>query len=149
VSVAVLGLPAVALAQANENDQSLDTSIAADFPPSDAEPLEMARVRVGAAAERVDERHQQITERQTAADAAASRAAPSPQLAAIAECESGGDYSANTGNGFHGAYQFTEETWASVGGSGLPSEAPPAEQDMRAQMLLEQSGTSPWPVCGQ
>lgn len=93
-----------------------------------------------------------------AAEAAAvETAAPAPvssgstasgELSSIAECESGGDYSANTGNGFYGAYQFTPETWAGVGGSGLPSEASPTEQDMRAQMLLEQSGTSPWPVCG-
>lgn len=72
----------------------------------------------------------------------------SPELSSIVECESGGDYSANTGNGYYGAYQFTQETWESVGGSGLPSEASPAEQDMRAQTLLEQSGSSPWPNCG-
>ena len=36
----------------------------------------------------------------------------------------------------------------SVGGSGDPAAASPAEQDMRAQMLYEQSGSSPWPVCG-
>ncbi|MGI8805303.1 MAG: transglycosylase family protein [Thermoleophilaceae bacterium] len=93
-----------------------------------------------------------------AAEAAAAEvAAPAPvssgstasgELSSIAECESGGDYSTDTGNGFYGAYQFTPETWAGVGGSGLPSEASPEEQDMRAQMLLEQSGTSPWPVCG-
>ena len=75
-------------------------------------------------------------------------ATSSADLAALRDCESGGDYSANSGNGYYGAYQFTPETWASVGGSGLPSEASPAEQDMRAQMLLEQSGTSPWPSCG-
>lgn len=89
--------------------------------------------------------------------AAAEAAAPEPvstestassELSSIAECESGGDYTASTGNGFYGAYQFTPETWAGVGGSDLPSEASAAEQDMRAQMLLEQSGTSPWPVCG-
>ncbi len=72
----------------------------------------------------------------------------SPELASIAQCESGGDYSANTGNGYYGAYQFTQETWEGVGGSGLPSEASPEEQDMRAQALMEQSGSSPWPVCG-
>ncbi len=69
-------------------------------------------------------------------------------LAAIRSCESGGDYSINTGNGFYGAYQFTLSTWASVGGSGLPSEAPPREQDERAARLYREQGSSPWPVCG-
>jgi hypothetical protein len=70
-------------------------------------------------------------------------------LQAIAACESGGDYGANTGNGFYGAYQFTAETWAAVGGSGNPAAASPAEQDKRAAMLYAQQGSSPWPVCGQ
>ncbi len=118
--------------------------------------------------ERREERREQrlaaIAAEQAAAEAAAVEAAAaeqaavaetetyatstSPELSSIAQCESGGDYSASTGNGYYGAYQFTQETWESVGGSGLPSEASSEEQDMRAQMLLEQSGTSPWPNCG-
>ena len=70
------------------------------------------------------------------------------ELASIRECESGGDYSANTGNGYYGAYQFTQETWEGVGGSGSPASASPAEQDAAAQRLMAQSGSSPWPVCG-
>lgn len=69
-------------------------------------------------------------------------------LAAIRACESGGNYSANTGNGFYGAYQFTQQTWASVGGTGSPAAASPAEQDARAAALLARSGSSPWPACG-
>jgi hypothetical protein len=78
----------------------------------------------------------------------AAGAAP-PHLEAIAACESGGNYSANTGNGFYGAYQFTQPTWESVGGTGNPAAASPAEQDRRAAMLYAQQGSSPWPVCGQ
>jgi hypothetical protein len=72
-------------------------------------------------------------------------------LAAIRACESGssGGYSANTGNGFYGAYQFDLQTWQSVGGSGNPAAASPAEQDRRAAMLYAQRGSSPWPVCGR
>lgn len=140
-----------------------------------AEQLDVSRAKYKLANHRVVEaqenRRERIVERReerreaaevaaaeaAAAEAAAAEAAPEPvstdstassELSSIAECESGGDYTANTGNGFYGAYQFTPETWAGVGGSGLPSEASAAEQDMRAQMLLEQSGTSPWPVCG-
>ena len=80
--------------------------------------------------------------------AAAAGAAPG-HLQAIAACESGGNYSTNTGNGFYGAYQFTQETWAAVGGTGNPAAASPAEQDKRAAMLYAQQGSSPWPVCGQ
>ena len=74
----------------------------------------------------------------------------SPQLEAIAACESGGDpHSIGGGGAFRGKYQFTSGTWASVGGTGDPAAAPEAEQDKRAQMLLAKSGSSPWPVCGQ
>ena len=70
-------------------------------------------------------------------------------LAAIRQCESGGDYSAVSSSGtYRGAYQFDQATWEGVGGTGDPAAASPAEQDMRAQMLYEQSGSSPWPVCG-
>ncbi len=76
--------------------------------------------------------------------------AASPQLEAIAACESGGDpHSIGGGGAFRGKYQFTYGTWASVGGKGDPAAAPEAEQDKRAQMLLDKSGSSPWPVCGQ
>ncbi|HEX3318435.1 MAG TPA: aminotransferase class V-fold PLP-dependent enzyme, partial [Solirubrobacteraceae bacterium] len=75
--------------------------------------------------------------------------AASPRLQAIAACESGGDPQSIGGGGtFRGKYQFTYGTWASVGGTGDPAAAAEAEQDKRAQMLLERSGSSPWPVCG-
>lgn len=66
-------------------------------------------------------------------------------LARIRMRESGGNYAINTGNGYYGAYQFNLATWRGVGGSGLPSEASPAEQDMRAQTLYDRRGCSPWP----
>lgn len=65
--------------------------------------------------------------------------------AGVRQRESGGNYATNTGNGYYGAYQFNQSTWRGVGGSGLPSEASPAEQDMRAQLLYNQRGCSPWP----
>ena len=73
----------------------------------------------------------------------------SAPLQAIAACESGGDPTTNTGNGFYGKYQFTQETWQSVGGTGNPAAASEAEQDRRAAQLYAQAGSSPWPVCGQ
>jgi len=75
---------------------------------------------------------------------------PSPVLQAIAACESGGNPSAIGGGGaFRGKYQFTYGTWASVGGSGDPASASPAEQDRRAAMLYARTGPASWPVCGR
>ena len=65
--------------------------------------------------------------------------------AGVRQRESGGNYATNTGNGYYGAYQFNLGTWRGVGGTGLPSDASPTEQDMRAQMLYNQRGCSPWP----
>jgi len=79
----------------------------------------------------------------------AQRSTASAPLQAIAVCESGGNPSANTGNGFYGKYQFTMSTWASVGGRGNPAAASEAEQDRRAAMLYARAGSSPWPVCGR
>ena len=70
-------------------------------------------------------------------------------LEAIAACESGGDPTVVDSTGtYHGKYQFDLGTWASVGGSGVPSAASEAEQDYRAALLYAQAGSSPWPVCG-
>jgi hypothetical protein len=78
-----------------------------------------------------------------------SGSAVSPQLEAIAQCESGGDPTAIGGGGlYRGKYQFSVSTWQSVGGSGDPAAAPEAEQDRRAAALLARSGPGQWPVCG-
>lgn len=70
-------------------------------------------------------------------------------LDAIAACESGGDPTIVSSDGsYRGKYQFSFETWASVGGSGDPAAASESEQDYRAALLYAQSGSSPWPVCG-
>ena len=70
-------------------------------------------------------------------------------LAAIRACESGGNYAAVSSSGrYRGAYQFDRQTWQSVGGSGDPAAASPAEQDARARQLLGQRGSNPWPNCG-
>jgi len=82
--------------------------------------------------------------------AAAPAVAIPPQLEAIAACESGGDPTAVSADGmYHGKYQFSVATWAAMGGSGLPSQAPESERDMRTAMLYAQSGPGQWPVCGQ
>ena len=72
--------------------------------------------------------------------------------AGLADCESGGDPNAvNSAGGYYGLYQFSEDTWQSVGGSGLPSDASSDEQTQRAQQLYNDVGgdwQSQWPTCG-
>jgi peptidoglycan hydrolase-like protein with peptidoglycan-binding domain len=81
--------------------------------------------------------------------ALASPASASSSWEQLRQCESGGNYSTNTGNGYYGAYQFSLGTWLSLGYTGLPSSAPPAVQDEAALRLALRSGFGQWPVCGQ
>lgn len=81
-----------------------------------------------------------------------SGGAPGGFLACVRQRESRGNYSINTGNGYYGAYQFSQTTWnntANHAGRGdlvgvPPSSASPADQDAMAQHLLSWQGTSPW-----
>ena len=67
--------------------------------------------------------------------------------AQLAQCESGGNPATNTGNGFYGMYQFTLETWQSLGGTGYPHEADAATQTAMAKKLQAQAGWGQWPGC--
>jgi len=83
-----------------------------------------------------------------ALSATPASAAPSGDpFAALRQCESGGDYTTDTGNGFYGAYQFDAQTWRSLGLSGLPSQAAPGTQNSAARSLQAQRGWEPWPAC--
>jgi hypothetical protein len=77
--------------------------------------------------------------------------APAPSAGGVwlqlRECESGNNYRADTGNGFYGAYQFTQQTWTNLGYPGRPDLEPPAMQDQAAQRLQAQSGWGQWPAC--
>ena len=64
-------------------------------------------------------------------------------------CESTLNYRTATGNGFYGAYQFTIDTWYTVGGTSSPDVASPEEQDARARLLYARRGSQPWPICGR
>ena len=70
---------------------------------------------------------------------------------AIAACESGGNWSIDTGNGFYGGLQFTEQTWLGYGGGRYApsaSLATEAQQIAVAQKVLAGQGIGAWPVCG-
>lgn len=69
---------------------------------------------------------------------------------ALKNCEAGGNYNTNTGNGFYGAYQFDRGTWnANNVAGGQWGSATPEQQDAAARHLYSQRGASPWPVCGR
>ena len=67
---------------------------------------------------------------------------------AVAQCESGGNWSTNTGNGAYGGLQFKQATWSSNGGVGSPATASRAEQIRVAENVLRTQGIKAWPTCG-
>jgi resuscitation-promoting factor RpfC len=67
---------------------------------------------------------------------------------AVAQCESGGNWSADTGNGFYGGLQFKPSTWAANGGVGDPARASREQQIAVANRVLATQGPGAWPKCG-
>ncbi|MER5352019.1 transglycosylase family protein [Kitasatospora sp. NPDC002551] len=69
---------------------------------------------------------------------------------AVAQCESGGNWAINTGNGFYGGLQFTSSTWAAFGGTAYAPQAnlaTKAQQIAVAEKVLASQGPGAWPVC--
>lgn len=69
--------------------------------------------------------------------------------AALVQCEAGGNFAANTGNGYYGGLQFNLGTWTANGGTGYPHEASAEEQIRVGENLYASRGASPWPHCGK
>jgi uncharacterized protein YabE (DUF348 family) len=70
----------------------------------------------------------------------------------LAQCESGGNWSINTGNGYYGGLQFSLGTWLAYGGGAyahLPSDASREQQIAVAERLRAVSGYHPWPACAR
>ncbi len=65
----------------------------------------------------------------------------------LAQCESGGNWSINTGNGYYGGLQFSLQTWKAFGGSGMPNHASKAEQIRVATKVQAAQGWGAWPAC--
>lgn len=66
----------------------------------------------------------------------------------VADCESGGNWSINTGNGHYGGLQFNLSTWRAHGGSGLPNQNPAWRQAEIGDRVRIASGLGSWPHCG-
>lgn len=67
----------------------------------------------------------------------------------LAMCESGGNWSINSGNGYYGGLQFYLPTWKAHGGKGLPHKASKAEQIRVAERVLKTQGWGAWPSCSK
>jgi soluble lytic murein transglycosylase-like protein len=150
LAASAAAVPAVAFAATTDNQTQDNVALATTTPTREVHDAARYKLVNGVKLAR-HARHKAAREkaRKARKRAAAQTSVASPQLQAIAACESGGNPRAIGGGGaYRGKYQFDYGTWASVGGSGDPAAAPEAEQDRRAQMLLDRSGTSPWPVCG-
>ncbi len=84
--------------------------------------------------------------------------APAPPVSgarnwdAVAGCESGGNWSINTGNGYCGGLQFDINTWLGNGGGAYASRPDLTGREQQiavAEHINESRGSSPWPVCGR
>ncbi|MER5863849.1 transglycosylase family protein [Kitasatospora sp. NPDC002040] len=82
--------------------------------------------------------------------ATGAHAAPVDTWDKVAQCESGGNWSINTGNGFYGGLQFTPSTWKAFGGQSYAAQANQASKGQQiavAEKVLASQGPGAWPVC--
>ncbi len=79
--------------------------------------------------------------------AAPANAASGSTWDALAQCESGGNWAINTGNGYYGGLQFNLGTWQAHGGTGNPASASRATQIAVAERVLASQGWGAWPAC--
>jgi LysM repeat protein len=78
-----------------------------------------------------------------------ANAADTSSWEALAQCESGGNWAINTGNGYYGGLQFNPTTWRAFGGSGMPHQASKSEQIAVAERVLAKQGWNAWPSCSR
>ena len=81
--------------------------------------------------------------------AGTANAAPDSAWDKLAQCESGGNWKINTGNGYSGGLQFSQSTWRAFGGKGSPHSASRAEQIAVAERTLAAQGWNAWPSCSR
>ncbi|WP_338699441.1 transglycosylase family protein [Streptomyces sp. Q6] len=83
--------------------------------------------------------------------ATSASAATTSEWDQVAQCESGGNWAINTGNGYYGGLQFSSSTWAAYGGTAYAStanQASKAQQIAVAEKVLASQGKGAWPSCG-
>jgi hypothetical protein len=101
-----------------------------------------AQAEAAEAAERAEE-----AEESAPAPVAAPTGGGGGRWDALAQCESGGNWAINTGNGYYGGLQFSLQTWHAFGGSGMPNENSREAQIAVAERVLASQGWGAWPSC--
>ncbi|MFE6838885.1 MULTISPECIES: transglycosylase family protein [unclassified Streptomyces] len=84
--------------------------------------------------------------------AGSASAATASEWDKVAQCESGGNWSINTGNGYYGGLQFSSSTWAAYGGKSYAAQANQASKSQQiaiAEKVLKGQGKGAWPSCGK
>jgi hypothetical protein len=84
--------------------------------------------------------------------ATGAQAAPVSVWDKVAQCESGGNWSINSGNGYYGGLQFSQSTWKSFGGGAYAAQAHQASKGQQiavAEKVLASQGPGAWPVCSR
>lgn len=104
--------------------------------PASASPAASSKRSPGAAASRSSGPSAAVTDSMSAA------------WSKVGYCETGNNPTIVAGQ-FYGMYMMTKDAWRIAGGVGLPHQHSAAEQTMRAQILYNQLGSAPWPVCGR
>ncbi|WP_303707925.1 transglycosylase family protein [Janibacter sp. CX7] len=136
-----------ALEHASDNSALLREAPAEETPVEEA-PVEEAPVET---VDTTTDTTADTTTTDTTTDTDGTTAGSYPSVwDAVAECESGGDWSINTGNGYYGGLQFSPDTWLAYGGdqyAATADQATPEQQVEIAQKVLAEQGPGAWPVC--
>ncbi|MGI8938073.1 MAG: transglycosylase family protein [Iamia sp.] len=112
-----------------------------------------ARVAAEEAERQREDEHEHEAEREAAPEPEPEAPSAGPSAPSggpwdsLAACESGGNWSINTGNGYYGGLQFSASTWRAFGGSGMPHENSRGAQIAVAQRVQASQGWGAWPSC--
>ncbi len=124
-------------------------------PPAPVVVAPVAPPRVDSSASRSSSSTDTSSSDSSSTDTSSAESAPAPPSSApssgvwasLAQCESGGNWSIDTGNGYYGGLQFNLSTWQGYGGSGMPHEASASEQIAVAERVQASQGWGAWPAC--
>ena len=138
----------------SSSDSSSSDSSSSDSSSSDSSSSDSSSSDSGSSERSSDSQSSRSSERSSSSSESDGGSAPEVSSGSVwdrlAECESGGDWSINTGNGYHGGLQFNKQTWQAYGGG---QYAPTADQATRSQQIAiakktqANQGWGAWPSC--
>jgi hypothetical protein len=126
---------------------------AADAKAAEDAKAEAAARRAAEQAAAAEAAKEQAAASSAAASSTAATSAPAVAAGSVwdrlAECESGGNWAINTGNGYYGGLQFSLSSWRAVGGTGYPHQASRETQIAMGERLRAEQGWAAWPACSR